>query len=232
MKKCVQYYHCYRSYFNFDCTRRQEGITCMILCNQQDSEALCVYLCILQGCQPWPKCHTKPPMPRLRSSTVFWWAHETAGSATGTLRRKKTERCHGLDSPLGCPRYLSDVVGDGVSFQLCPFCRLPVGRLMQVPTSWWLGLVLAGGGGYAMAMTAMRYQVLVDGCSESVNAPGTWIMVDRVTWFQHQACWPWDWPIHPASSEHFEETGQWTEGGIQQMVICWQRFAGRGPSRW
>jgi len=30
-------------------------------------------------------------------------------------------------------------------------------------------------------MTAMRYQVLVDGCSESVNAPGTWIMVDRVT---------------------------------------------------
>ena len=52
---------------------------------------------------------------------------------------------------------------------------------MQVPTSWRLGLVLAGGGGYAMAMTAMRYQVLVDGCSESVNAPGTWIMVDRVT---------------------------------------------------
>ena len=75
----------------------------MILCNQQDSEAS-AYICAFykdanrdQNATPG-----KLRRPRLRSSTVFWWAHETAGSATGTLRRKKTERCHGLDSPLGC----------------------------------------------------------------------------------------------------------------------------------
>lgn len=100
MKKCVQYYHCYRSYFNFYCTCRQEGITCMILCNQQDSEAS-AYICAFYGRMP-NRDQNATAMPRLRSSTVFWWAHETAGSVTGTLRRKKTERCHGLDLPLGC----------------------------------------------------------------------------------------------------------------------------------